>query len=588
MGGGITGACAAAELSKYFDRIYKQQNNDIDDNDNDDGNGPSHPLCDNDGAGVGCGGEVVVFDQGRRGPGGRASHRSVDVATGFVLPDDEEFLPPLSGSGESSVDDTHDGPTSTTSTPSSSSSPTTSLQFDHGCQFLRADTSTMKNLVQDWLARGWVAPWRARIGCLTLREEEEVKDDGTEHCDDPPPTDFFGVPSNPADVYIGVGGMHLLPRRILNANKNNVVVRRGTRVRNVRWDPSNNKWGLDTVVGDAAYHDTKEKVEEKEDGPSTTTTTIAGTMKKDIEDPVYEKDFDAVIFTDISSSSDAWHRASAGIPDLFRQQLPMTDKVRIPLFSCMIALSYPIAQDLPFDAFTVTSHTKCVRPWSETNNGLWFAAVSHSKPGFPPKKQSNTECDVGSWSECWTLISTPSFAVQEIKDTTMRDPMSGTFKPQEDSYLNSVPGPALAKSFFDTIRPYLIDKKVKPETANSNNIHTANGRHVSSVVLPEVTYLQAQRWGSGLPLPRSYAGTIHEICGTEYASTLLSSLVFPRPETMTEPDYVFDDDLGLYYAGDFTSHRNPGFEAAALSGLDVANHIIASYEERHGGACLEG
>ena len=39
--------------------------------------------------------EVTVFDQGRRGPGGRASHRAVDPATGSVLPDVR--LPPQRG-----------------------------------------------------------------------------------------------------------------------------------------------------------------------------------------------------------------------------------------------------------------------------------------------------------------------------------------------------------------------------------------------------------------------------------------------------------------------------------------------------------
>ena len=39
-------------------------------------------------------------------------------------------------------------------------------------------------------------------------------------------------------------------------------------------------------------------------------------------------------------------------------------------------------------------------------------------------------------------------------------------------------------------------------------------------------------------------------------------------------DFLADETLGLYYAGDFCSKRNPGFEAAALSGLDVAEHML--------------
>lgn len=52
VGAGIAGCCAASELSGHFEN-------------------------------------VVVFDQGRRGPGGRASHRSVRASNGSVLPDDD-------------------------------------------------------------------------------------------------------------------------------------------------------------------------------------------------------------------------------------------------------------------------------------------------------------------------------------------------------------------------------------------------------------------------------------------------------------------------------------------------------------------
>ena len=64
-------------------------------------------------------------------------------------------------------------------------------------------------------------------------------------------------------------------------------------------------------------------------------------------------------------------------------------------------------------------------------------------------------------------------------------------------------------------------------------------------------------------------------------------LLYPRPdagvdggalgdESGADIDYLADDDLRLYYAGDFCSKRPPGFEAAALSGLDVAEHILAN------------
>ena len=75
---------------------------------------------------------VTVFDQGRRGPGGRASHRR--VCDGCVVADDD--LPPGRGT----------------------------LEFDHGCQFFRAEDTRMQELVAVWCAAGWAAEWRGRFG----------------------------------------------------------------------------------------------------------------------------------------------------------------------------------------------------------------------------------------------------------------------------------------------------------------------------------------------------------------------------------------------------------------------------------------
>jgi predicted NAD/FAD-dependent oxidoreductase len=435
VGGGITGSCAAAELSKHFEH-------------------------------------VLVFDQGRRGPGGRASHRSVRAADGAVL------LP-----------DYNDDSTET-------------FEFDHGCQFFRADSVEMQTeLLPRWTSQGWAAPWKGRFGCLRKDDDDTSKE-----------VDFFGIPSRTENVYIGVDGMHQLPRKILESS--GASLHSGTRVSSVRKNDQG-RWNLYGLTGDAAYHDTKESEAGK------ATEQIIGTA-------------DAVVFTDISSSSDSWHRASAGIPDSLRQQIPK--KARLPLFSCMVALRHPIGDNLALDGFTVAD-----------SPDLWFAARSHSKPGFGIEQSNNA-------AECWTLISTPAFAVDQISATEMRDPITGAFRPQENSYLNSVPGPALFAAFQNAIKPHLKD---------------------SDALSPEAVYLQAQRWGSGLPAPDSIADDIHEICGTRYARTLTSSLVYPRPQEEAA-DYVLDDSLGLYYAGDFCSHRNPGFEAAALSGLDVAKHIVAS------------
>jgi predicted NAD/FAD-dependent oxidoreductase len=205
VGGGITGSCAAADLAEHFE-------------------------------------QVVVYDQGRRGPGGRASHRSVNAADGTVLADDS-ILEPLDA---------------------------TTFEFDHGCQFFRADSSEMKTQVEKWCDNDWAAPWNGRFGTLQNPDSED-------------PVDFFGIPTLSEPVYAGVGGMQQLPRRILDSS--NAKVHRGTRVSSIRKDAKGEKWELLGIVGEAAYHDTKELEASK------TKEQVIGTA-------------DAVLLTDISSSAD--------------------------------------------------------------------------------------------------------------------------------------------------------------------------------------------------------------------------------------------------------------------------------------------
>ena len=45
------------------------------------------------------------------------------------------------------------------------------------------------------------------------------------------------------------------------------------------------------------------------------------------------------------------------------------------------------------------------------------------------------------------------------------------------------------------------------------------------------------------------------------------------PAAAGAADYAADEGERLFYAGDFTSRRAPGFEAAALSGLDAASAL---------------
>ena len=173
VGGGITGAMAAQKLS-----------------------GP-------------C--EVTVFDQGRRGGGGRASHRRV--------------------LGEEVVRDDGVGDGST-------------FEFDHGCQFTRADSARMKTIVEAWANKGWASPWVGPFGSIG---------------DDCPEGDFFGLPNQKDAVFVGVGGMHNLVRAVLNDAKSlGASLRTGTRVGDVRQQPDGG-WELFGVQGVAAFHDTSER-----------------------------------------------------------------------------------------------------------------------------------------------------------------------------------------------------------------------------------------------------------------------------------------------------------------------------------------
>ena len=216
--------------------------------------------------------------------------------------------------------------------------------------------------------------------------------------------------------------------------------------------------------------------------------------------------------------------------------------------------------------------------------------------------------------ECWTLISTPQFAIDEITHEPMQDGKTGAFKPQDDGYLNSGPAPALLKAFESAIVKL---RQQQGQTKKGKNATTSTW--VKPPPPPQVLYLQGQRWGSALPAPSSVGGRddlgkserIVRLMEVDYEggtpmelvyaataaqqhsaialtlprpSLLLSTHRYPRPKNTTgaeeagvlSSDYLVDEDLMLFYAGDFVSRRNPGFEAASLSGLDAAVAIARS------------
>ena len=336
--------------------------------------------------------EVHVYDQGRRGPGGRASHRTVDPSTLAVLATDAP--------------------------------PPGALEFDHGCQFLRADDARMRTLAAEWVDRGICAAWRGR--CRTVG-------DGA--------SPFFGLPTSAAPVYVGVGGMHRVPRRVLEAS--GATVHAGVRVSGLRRvaaaDGGPPQWALLGVGGAAAFHDTAEAV-------------AAAAEAAALGAP-----FDAVLLTDVSSSFANWHRASAGVPESLAARV--RERVRVPLFAAMVAFAEPLG--LALDGINFGGAP------------VWWASRTQSKPGL----------ESGA-AECWTLVSTPAFAVDEITAVPMQDAATGAFRPQEDSYLNSGPAPALLRAFTDAVA------HLRPAEAP----------------LERVVYLQGQRWGSALPAPTDVGG----------------------------------------------------------------------------------
>ena len=230
------------------------------------------------------------------------------------------------------------------------------------------------------------------------------------------------------------------------------------------------------------------------------------------------------------------------------------NRVRVPLFSVMISLPSPLA--IPLDAIT----------FGTTNEGaeaspLWFAARTSSKPGL-----------AGGPADCWTLVSTPTFAANEIDRVHMQD-ASGAFRPQEDSYLNTEPGPELYRAFVQAVLALLPPGAPAP---------------------PAVPlYLQGQRWGSAFPAPAAVAErdeqghgpSTRHILGVAY-ETALPPLVYETPpllnisnakgtdEEAAPLDFLVDESLALYYAGDYCSRRPPGFEAACLSGQAAAHHLL--------------
>lgn len=198
------------------------------------------------------------------------------------------------------------------------------MEFDHGCQFFRADASAMQALVKGWCEAGWAAPWSGRFGRLAEGSGNNESGGSADKSSNEDSTgDFFGLPGDSRPVYVGVGGMQRLPRAVLASTGENVAVRRGERVSGIDRSASGG-WVLRGVAGPEAFHDTVLK--DTKEAPAVTAAAVSSKtsanssasnsqpLSASAEAPVLGN-YDAVVLTDISSSFGAWHRASAGVPE---------------------------------------------------------------------------------------------------------------------------------------------------------------------------------------------------------------------------------------------------------------------------------
>lgn len=287
-------------------------------------------------------------------------------------------------------------------------------------QFFRADTDKFRGIVGEWMDLDVVSEWKGNFAT-----DDSVASVANE---------FFGLPSMPP-FYVGNDGMQSIPKRLLSQiSSDELSVFTGTRVSGMERDNDTKLWSLIGTDGKAAYHDTAEKE-----------------AQASLESRLLGDGYDAVVLTDISSSFGGWHRASAGVPESFSSRVRQRVGARVPLLSAMVAFETPLLVD--FDAMTF-----------HRSDTLWFASKMESKPGM------NAACE----QECWTLVSTPEYAMDQITETPMQDPVTGEFIPQSSDYLATVPAPDLLDAFRKALS-HKVD------------------------MFPNVAYLNAQRWGSAMP-----------------------------------------------------------------------------------------
>ena len=337
------------------------------------------------------------------------------------------------------------------------SSSTNMLRWDHGCQFFRADTPRFQCIVREWLDKGYARVWNGNFTSMRCndhhhREEDDEEGTGGDRSSKEE-YEFFGLPSHPP-FYVGSNGMQSLITNVMDDAVNQsslssslsessqlMRVFAGTRVAKLQRSISNDKWKLVGNCGIAAYHDTPEHIvqqqQQQQQHQQTAETDEDGyTILGD------ESGYDVIILTDISSSFESWHRASAGVPPSFALSVRERVGARVPLFTTMIAYNTP-QSSIPYDAISFIDHPM-----------IWFAAKSNSKPGMMLMQErqnyndnhnevkpttSTTTSEMNNDYECWTIVSTPEYAMIQIESTPMQNEKTGEFIPQSKDYLTTVP-----------------------------------------------------------------------------------------------------------------------------------------------------
>ena len=473
------------------------------------------------------------------------------------------------------------------------------LKFDHGCQLFATQKNSQfeKCVVREWIDSGLTQEWNGRVGDVA---EGMIQKDLWSETGFTPGVDtakysgdFFGIapPYKTTDeekkVYVAVGGMHRIATKTLHrmSDKHNVQLFQNVRVAStevVKEDeiPEKEekaiKWKLFGPSGESAAHDASEEVAKRGNHVSLGRTKMSVnshesktsdpyTIHSINEDVCYE--YDIVIVTDISASFASWHRASASLPESV--VLAMQNKIRVPLFTALIAFDGPLKLQDNLDALTFRDNEK-----------IWFACRTSCKPG----------CEMESDVDCWTVVSTPQYAVKEIQRVTMQDQQTGAFIPQSYSYLTSPEGPA------ETLKNEFLSSLIHIRLPGEN--------------MPSVCFLTAQRWGSAYPsLINRYAsshasassatgskedavGSVVEIMGVKYDAQCMRFQT-PRKSKYVEEescaeDFYADDCLQIYYCGDFCVTNNNsaagveiGIGSAAMSAVACSEHVAKMINERY-------